>query len=197
MVTKQHITEAAFKLFALKGFYETSTENIANALGIKKQSLYSHFKSKGEIILAVLQEHAEHINKEIEKIIGTNSDKSTEALLKSIFEKICVYFSQRDRLLLWKRIRCLDENGEYKEILQNIYSQLKYIIHVELGGILKIEYPHFNSPEIFRSFFTSYIILISGYMDWMLFVGYDSNTIESTWENFWQGMNRKFLANTL
>lgn len=192
MVTNQDITESAFRLFANKGFHETTTEDIAKSLGLKKQSLYSHFKSKNEIILAVLQEHSENIQKVIDEIIAEYSDHSIEILLKFIFVKLTIYLSQRDRLLFWKRIFYFDKNGEFSEILKNNNWQFDRKLHAELFGILSARYPQFNNREKMRSFFLSYMIIIHGYLDWMLIAGYADDTIESTWDNFWQGVKSMF-----
>ena len=48
--TKEKIFEAAIDLFAKKGFDATPMREIAEAVGIKKASLYSHYKSKNEIM---------------------------------------------------------------------------------------------------------------------------------------------------
>jgi AcrR family transcriptional regulator len=48
--TKERIFESAIDLFAQKGFDATSMREIAEAVGIKKASLYSHYKSKNEIM---------------------------------------------------------------------------------------------------------------------------------------------------
>lgn len=48
--TKEKIFESAIDLFAKKGFDGTSMREIAEAVGIKKASLYSHYKSKNEIM---------------------------------------------------------------------------------------------------------------------------------------------------
>lgn len=48
--TKEKIFEAAVDLFAKKGFDATPMREIAEAVGIKKASLYSHYKSKNEIM---------------------------------------------------------------------------------------------------------------------------------------------------
>ena len=41
--TKQEILNAALDLFSVQGFEATSISQIANAVGIRKASLYSHF----------------------------------------------------------------------------------------------------------------------------------------------------------
>lgn len=48
--TKEKIFDSAIELFAKKGFDATSMREIAEAVGIKKASLYSHYKSKNEIM---------------------------------------------------------------------------------------------------------------------------------------------------
>lgn len=53
--TKERIFEAAIDLFAQKGFDATSMREIAEAVGIKKASLYSHYKSKDEILEKIVE----------------------------------------------------------------------------------------------------------------------------------------------
>jgi AcrR family transcriptional regulator len=48
--TKQMIFEASLDLFSKKGFNAVSMREIAEAVGIKKASLYSHFSSKEELL---------------------------------------------------------------------------------------------------------------------------------------------------
>lgn len=52
---KNEILDAAELLFASKGFDETSTNDIINAVGIARGTLYHHFKSKEEILDAVIE----------------------------------------------------------------------------------------------------------------------------------------------
>ena len=62
--TKQEILEASLALFAMQGFEATSISQIANAVGIRKASLYSHFESKQAIldtlVQDVLEQYAAH-----------------------------------------------------------------------------------------------------------------------------------------
>ena len=62
--TKQEILEASLDLFSVQGFEATSISQIANAVGIRKASLYSHFENKQAILDAlvkdVLDQYAEH-----------------------------------------------------------------------------------------------------------------------------------------
>ena len=62
--TKQEILKASLELFSVQGFEATSISQIADAVGIRKASLYSHFDSKQAILDAivkeVLQQYGEH-----------------------------------------------------------------------------------------------------------------------------------------
>ena len=49
-------TAAAATLFAAKGYGATSTRELADALGITKGTLYHHFPSKEELLLAICNE---------------------------------------------------------------------------------------------------------------------------------------------
>src|SRR5262245_60719800 len=53
---KQAILEAALRVFAQYGFDAATTEEIAQAAGLSKGGLYWHFKSKDEILAAMLQQ---------------------------------------------------------------------------------------------------------------------------------------------
>ena len=54
--TRQEILEASLELFSVQGFEATSISQIADAVGIRKASLYSHFESKQAILDALLKE---------------------------------------------------------------------------------------------------------------------------------------------
>lgn len=52
--TKQEILEISLDLFSRKGYEATSMSDIAEVVGIRKASLYAHFKSKHDILDSLL-----------------------------------------------------------------------------------------------------------------------------------------------
>ena len=54
--TKQEILEAALDLFSVQGFEATSLSQIADAVDIRKASLYSHFENKQAILDALVRD---------------------------------------------------------------------------------------------------------------------------------------------
>ena len=54
--TRRDILDAALDLFARKGFYETSTRDIARQVGVRESALYHHFVNKAAILHGLLDE---------------------------------------------------------------------------------------------------------------------------------------------
>ena len=60
--TKEKILEAALDLFSVKGFEATSISQLADTVGIRKASLYSHFSSKQEILDTLIGKYTIEFN---------------------------------------------------------------------------------------------------------------------------------------
>ena len=62
--TREEILEAALDLFSVNGYEATSISQLADAVGIRKASLYSHFANKQDIldtiVEVVLKGYADH-----------------------------------------------------------------------------------------------------------------------------------------
>ncbi len=56
---RDHLVETAIELFYRHGFHATGIDRILAQSGVAKMTLYKHFKSKDELILAALQRRAE------------------------------------------------------------------------------------------------------------------------------------------
>ena len=54
---RKKIIDAAIKLFAKKGFYETTVDDIAKAAKIAKGTAYLYFKDKPSLYISVIEEH--------------------------------------------------------------------------------------------------------------------------------------------
>ena len=53
--TKEKIVSAAYQLFCEKGYYNTTTNEIAQVANVSIGSLYSYFKDKDTIFLEILE----------------------------------------------------------------------------------------------------------------------------------------------
>lgn len=55
-MSKQEILNAAAQIFSQKGYHATSMQDIADAVNLKKASIYHHVASKQEILQGVLEQ---------------------------------------------------------------------------------------------------------------------------------------------
>ena len=68
-MSRETILRAAAKIFQEKGYHAASMQDIAEAVDLKKGSLYHHVSSKQEILLALLDEALELIVERLEEAI--------------------------------------------------------------------------------------------------------------------------------
>lgn len=83
-VRKNEILDAAAILFAEKGAEHTSVADIMAAVGIAKGTLYHHFKSKEDIIDALIERQTTHILSMARKVAEDKSIPVKERMLCTI-----------------------------------------------------------------------------------------------------------------
>jgi len=82
MIKKELIMENALELFAKQGFAATSVQQITEKCGISKGAFYLSFKSKDELILALIDYFMIQISSDIDHIVKHTAD---EELLYEFF----------------------------------------------------------------------------------------------------------------
>ncbi len=68
---RELILDASAALFVEKGFVSTSTRDIARATGMLPGSLYYHFASKEDLLVAVFQEGVQRISEGVDVALAT------------------------------------------------------------------------------------------------------------------------------
>jgi AcrR family transcriptional regulator len=80
--SREAIIEAAIHLFNQNGYHATSMQDVAEAVEIKKPSLYHHFTSKEAILLAILEGGMDRIIHDVETI--STSDLTCADKIKAV-----------------------------------------------------------------------------------------------------------------
>lgn len=94
--SKEKVIDSAQKLFHLKGFQNTSIDDILVSTGVTKSNLYYHFKSKEELGLLVLENRIlEYENKFFADTLGNNLI-SPEERLREFYRKITKHHKTLD-----------------------------------------------------------------------------------------------------
>ena len=87
---REKILNTATQLFIQKGSEKTSMQDIAQTAGISKGAIYHHFKSKDEIVLAVIRSRQELMEEEMKQWFKATENltgrEQLQAILKSNLE---------------------------------------------------------------------------------------------------------------
>lgn len=78
---RQTLIDTALRLFTAEGYHATGIDRILKAAGVSRMTLYNHFKSKDELILAVLEQGHEQHEASIERTLADCHRDPIERLL--------------------------------------------------------------------------------------------------------------------
>ncbi|HMA59130.1 MAG TPA: TetR/AcrR family transcriptional regulator [Halanaerobiales bacterium] len=85
--TRTTIMETAIKLFADKGFSDTSMSKIANQADVGKGTIYWHFESKEDLFLSIIEEKGKSYFNQVLKL-GKSDMKPADIIYKYIRDRI-------------------------------------------------------------------------------------------------------------
>ncbi len=133
-ITKRQlqIIEAAGKLLAEGGIQNLTTKKLASEMGFSEAALYRHFKSKDDIVFAMLNFLASNIDKRVNEI--SNSELSSTEKLELLFGNQFLFFSKNTHYLVAVFSDGLWENNE------KIHQAVQHIMAVKqkhLNAIIK------------------------------------------------------------
>ncbi len=188
--TKERIKKVAFAFFATKGFYGTTMNEIAEGVGIKKPSLYSHFSGKEELFFAVYEDLAAEYKGLMERLLAESEQMKPEEQLAYIFEQYIVYFADNPKIQsFWNQITFFcpaelkDRFGNhiwgYEEKFQ---QQMESIFSSGMrDGTVATDDP--------ARLMWSYRVFREGLLNWMIILPeLKPECIPGFWQHLWNGL---------
>ena len=164
--TRDEILNVALELFSVNGYEATSISQLADAVGIRKASLYSHFASKQEIlddvVASVLEGYAEHsvfadadwddpeFTKDKDGMTAEDAAKMIQGQVRYIVHDPAI--SKGRKLLMIEQFRNkelaeLQTKQNYEDVLNYFMGMMRFLIR---EGTLKDA-----DPEIMAAQFSS------------------------------------------
>ncbi|MFC4409411.1 TetR/AcrR family transcriptional regulator [Chungangia koreensis] len=130
MVKKQLIMEKALELFAEQGFEATSIQQITDRCGISKGAFYLSFKSKDELILALIDHFTHEFLGEIEQAVS--SSVPSDQLVYRYLKKSLGYFQKYSNFAhtFMKEYQTTMSEGIFEKMLfyERIFNRITYEI---------------------------------------------------------------------
>jgi len=140
---KLEIIETATSLFHEKGYRETSLDDIADRVGFTKPAIYYYFKSKEDILFAIVDSIVDAALERIRTIARRDASpterlhdllaENTRVILENI-EPNTVFYNSRGMLSLEREQDVRAREREYSQVVRDLYVE-----GVQAGEFLDID----------------------------------------------------------
>jgi AcrR family transcriptional regulator len=166
---KEKLIQASIRLFLAKGYAGASTNEIAESAGVSKGGLYWYFKSKEDIIGAILDRYCDELIEEITKKV--NDCRGDFVAKFKMFYKFITEFGRDNRELLLAFTALLvefaDSGTELEKRMKQINNSFILIIQKLLeDGIREGTVGREIDAGIYARFYAS--ALIGSQIEWYL-----------------------------
>lgn len=155
------IIESGMKLFATKGYSSTSIQEIATDSGISKGAFYLHFKSKDELLSAILEFIFDTVHSNILKF--EHSDLSPrEKFCKQLSSLFDTFMGHKEFFIMLSKEQAIPRNDEIKQLLFKKHFETHQLYRNGLVGIYgkSVEPYSTDLTMILEGLFHSYMRLV-------------------------------------
>ncbi|CAN7367561.1 TetR/AcrR family transcriptional regulator [Rossellomorea sp. LjRoot5] len=159
---KRLIKNVALDLFGQKGYEDTSLAEIAKEVGIKKPSIYNHFRSKEDLFIEVIEDLIVSEVTAYRKAEGTMNHQEPLKNIKVLFDLFCHRLMTTKEALLWKRVTFFPPE-QFKDLIQEQFIHFEKVT----TSILVSVYKEGVNQEMFQGvtedeFVASFLCLVDG-----------------------------------
>lgn len=116
---RNEILDAADELFGRKGFDATSTNDILEKVGIARGTLYYHFKSKEDIMDALIERYSV-------RLLGAAQEIAADRSIPVIERMVCVV----------RALNLSGDDGSSKEIMEHIHKPQNALMHQKIEKVV-------------------------------------------------------------
>jgi AcrR family transcriptional regulator len=92
---RDQLLETAWQLFYRNGYHATGIDRILAEAGVAKMTLYKHFRSKEELILAVLEKRSDQFHESFSRFIHAKK-RAPERQLLAVFDWLITWVSSKE-----------------------------------------------------------------------------------------------------
>ncbi len=123
---REELVETALEIFQREGFHATGIDRILAASGVAKKTLYHHFRSKDELIIAALRLRDERFRNDFMKRLEARGRAPAEALL-AIFD-VMAELQERKEFRGCAFINACAEYGDRDSPIHSLAAEHKRLI---------------------------------------------------------------------
>ncbi|MFJ7991681.1 TetR/AcrR family transcriptional regulator [Peribacillus frigoritolerans] len=188
------IKEAALKYFTIHGYEGASLSQIAEEVGMKKQSIYAHFKGKDDLFLQVLRDAKEtELSSKLQYFRKVDS-KNPEKDLYGFIQLVIDLFQKNEHIKFWLRMSFFppahlekEIGHEVMDIEEKVQAILECKFHDWINAKLIVEDEAITPTYAFLGVVDSILLeLVYGNDEKRL-----NDKLSASWKVFWRGISQK------
>jgi len=148
-VRQEQIKKAVLDIIATEGFQKLSTRNLANRVGISEGALFRHFKSKKDILLAIMQDVRSRLVRKLQDI--ALADTSPDLRL---FQFMCAHVTyllenRGITFLLFSEAAHMNDADLKRHLHDILIQQKQYVSKIIQDGIVSgLWDPELNTESV-------------------------------------------------
>lgn len=128
------IMAAGLKAFSERGFAATRLEDVAEAAGVSKATIYLYFESKADLLKAILRDLMSPRMGELEAIIR-GFDGPSKDLLRAVYDRASAVVSSNEVRPILKLI--VSEAGNFPDIAEFYRTEIAFRGLYTLAGLIE------------------------------------------------------------
>lgn len=192
-MTSNQIKEVALKYFAEKGYEGTSMAHIAADVGIKKQSIYTHFKGKDELFLQVCSNVFADELRFVINFIDSNITRPIENFLFDFLLQYKERYEKNDYTKFWLRTSFFPPNHLYDQVMNYVNEYLDKLeeLLIPIMDKAMIE-EKFSSTIGAERAAVAFLAVLDGIFVEMLYGGPErfKKRLDASWYLYWRGLSK-------
>ena len=99
---RKELISVAANLFALRGYYAVTVDDIGEAVGLTGPALYRHFSSKEALLVAVFDQVIEELTTRLRELLSASPDPAV-ALVAIVRLHVEFAIEQRQNVAVWRQ----------------------------------------------------------------------------------------------
>lgn len=122
---KQHLLDAAIRVFAVKGFDDASMREIAAEAGLTTGAIYHHYKNKDDLFYDAVKEAAYFVHR-LSELKEDSQLKTNQEMFQEISDNVRDRMSKEveQRLLILLAAYAMSKGGRIQEKYKQDYSEI-------------------------------------------------------------------------
>lgn len=186
------IKEAALKYFTIHGYEGASLAQIAEEVGLKKQSLYSHFQGKDDLFMQVLRDAKEtELSTKLAYLheIGKNPEKDLYGYLRLVID----LFQKDEHIKFWLRMSFFPPAHLCEEIGKEVLD-----LETKVRTVLEDKIQHWLEAQAIVSpsakmATLAFLGIVDALLVELVYVEIEqqlTDKLEASWYTFWRGITK-------